>query len=127
MKYFDKANNIFRLEQNYDEHGKPMYVEYTDEQLNSLYACDAFHYVGQDPVTGLPVQLENHRIKADKDFWRRRRAQLCFSVVNRGQVWYDTLSDIQKAELRAWYLDWLNVTETLREPTPPSWLDVPRR
>ena len=53
---------------------------------------------------------------------RDRREKECFSVVNRGQVWYDTLSEEQRAELAAWYLSWLNVTETLELPEKPVWL-----
>ena len=53
---------------------------------------------------------------------RSIREQECFSIVNRGQVWYDTLTAEQRQELSVWYLAWLNVTETLEIPQKPSWL-----
>lgn len=53
---------------------------------------------------------------------RRQRERICFSVVNRGQVWYDTLTTVQKAELLLWYNAWLNVTETLKVPDMPCWI-----
>ena len=53
---------------------------------------------------------------------RRRRDKQCFSIINRGQLWYDTLTEVQKEELRAWYKAWLDVTVTFIEPVPPVWL-----
>ena len=53
---------------------------------------------------------------------RRRRELECFPIVNRGKAWYDLLTIEQEAELKEWYADWLNVTETLTIPVAPSWL-----
>lgn len=53
---------------------------------------------------------------------RRMRQKYCFSVINRGQLWYDTLTAEQKVELKAWYAAWLDVTKTLVEPATPAWL-----
>lgn len=60
--------------------------------------------------------------KALCDELRKRRETECFFYINRGQPWYDRLTDEQKAELSAWYVDWLKVTETLTAPQKPSWL-----
>ena len=57
------------------------------------------------------------------DQLREKREDECFSIINRGQLWYDTLSDAQKKELKAWYKAWLDVTETLAEPVKPEWLN----
>lgn len=54
---------------------------------------------------------------------RRQREAECFSVINRGYLWYSRLSESQLAELGSWYVAWLNVTETLEIPTRPSWLE----
>ena len=59
-------------------------------------------------------QIENLRAKRDYE---------CFSVVNRGKLWYDTLTDKQLEELSNWYKKWLDVTETLEEPQKPTWLN----
>lgn len=53
---------------------------------------------------------------------RSKRQIECFSIINRGQLWYDTLTDAQKRELQVWYRAWLDVTKTLVEPTKPEWL-----
>ena len=54
---------------------------------------------------------------------RSRRAEECFSVVNRGKLWYNCLTNEQLTELNDWYFAWLNVTETKVIPTRPKWLD----
>lgn len=53
---------------------------------------------------------------------RKERDRVCFSIVNRGQVWYDGLTYEQRIELMEWYRAWLNVTETLKTPPMPEWL-----
>ena len=55
---------------------------------------------------------------------RARREAECFPVINRGQLWYEKLSDEQRAELSAWYQDWLDVTETKTAPQEPEWIDT---
>lgn len=57
------------------------------------------------------------------DNFRYRRDRECFSIINRGILWYETLTEKQKAELKAWYNAWLDVTETKEVPTKPEWLD----
>lgn len=53
---------------------------------------------------------------------RNRREIECFSIINRGQLWYATLTDAQIAELQMWYHSWLNVTETLKIPKQLEWI-----
>ena len=54
---------------------------------------------------------------------RERREKECFSVVNRGWIWYSSLTLAQWRELRTWYLAWLKVTETGAIPDRPTWID----
>lgn len=54
---------------------------------------------------------------------RAKRETECFPIVNRGQLWYDTLTETQLNELNTWYHEWLDVTETLVIPTKPDWLE----
>ena len=61
--------------------------------------------------------------KATKEELRIRRERECFSFVNRGQLWYGTLTVKQLAELTSWYLAWLKVTDTKVVPEKPSWLE----
>jgi hypothetical protein len=53
---------------------------------------------------------------------RVRREQECFSIINRGSLWYATLTDEQVEELNKWYQNWLDCTETLEIPEKPEWL-----
>jgi len=53
---------------------------------------------------------------------RGLREELCFPIINRGQLWHDTLTPAQKKELAKWYADWLDATNTLKEPPLPRWL-----
>ena len=59
----------------------------------------------------------------EQAFLRERREKECFSVVNRGWIWYSSLTLAQWRELRSWYLAWLNVTDTKVIPERPTWLD----
>ena len=60
--------------------------------------------------------------EAKKAEFRLRREKECFSVINRGQLWYEGVSITQLLELRQWYKAWLNVTETMVVPEKPTWL-----
>lgn len=53
---------------------------------------------------------------------RARREEECFVIINRGQLWYDTLTDWQLEELDGWYKAWLNITDTKIIPERPTWL-----
>ena len=59
---------------------------------------------------------------------RMLRETECFSIVNRGKLWYYRLNEEQLKELDSWYQEWLDVTEKKRGaksfniPTKPDWL-----
>jgi hypothetical protein len=53
---------------------------------------------------------------------RKKRETECFPLINRGKLWYDSLTYEQKVELEEFYRAWLDVTKTLKIPTTPSWL-----
>ena len=65
---------------------------------------------------------EKHLDEELKAEYRLRREKECFSVINRGQLWYEGVSLTQLLELRQWYKAWLNVTETMVVPEKPAWL-----
>lgn len=69
------------------------------------------------------AQNEALQIEAQKNEFRLRREKECFSIINRGQLWYEGVSITQLLELRQWYKAWLNVTETMVVPEKPSWLE----
>ena len=53
---------------------------------------------------------------------RARRETECFPIINRGRLWYDSLTSEQTQELNTWYQAWLDVTETLEIPQKPIWI-----
>jgi len=53
---------------------------------------------------------------------RKRREKECFLIINRGQLWYDRLTEKQKTELSKWYRDWLDATSTGVVPEKLAWL-----
>lgn len=53
---------------------------------------------------------------------RQRREVECFPIINRGKLWYDSLTPYQISELNEWYNAWLQVSETLQVPEKPEWL-----
>lgn len=50
------------------------------------------------------------------------RENECFVIINRGQLWYETLTLEQKEELKLWYKSWLDVTKTFKKPTKPNFV-----
>ncbi|MDD4291081.1 MAG: hypothetical protein PHX51_02425 [Clostridia bacterium] len=60
--------------------------------------------------------------KSNLEYLRTRRDEECFSIINRGTLWYNRLTQVQKSELEIWYNEWLDVTETLVVPQRPIWL-----
>ncbi len=55
------------------------------------------------------------RLKQDREL-------KCFPIINRGQLWYNTLTKRQLQELDKWYTEWLDAPQTLVEPQTPEWL-----
>ena len=68
---------------------------------------------------GKDAQAQSEAAKAE---YRRRRELECFPIINRGQLWYDTLSEGQLSELKTWYQAWLDGTNTQTIPEKPEWL-----
>lgn len=66
------------------------------------------------------------------DNLRTRREEECFSIINRGVLWYNLLTTEQQQELNTWYQAWLDVPQVYLETKPsdietiipekPSWL-----
>ena len=61
-------------------------------------------------------------IKDPANFFRKERATVCFPIINRGKLWYDTLTPAQLGELKSWYWKWLDAPKTLEYPVMPEWL-----
>lgn len=57
-----------------------------------------------------------------KEVLRAIRERECYSIINRGILWYETLSETQKQDLLNWYNSWKDVTETFVIPIKPWWI-----
>ena len=84
------------------------------------------HFTAYQVRDGIMVfddaQAAAEQAEAAKGAYRKRREVECFPVINRGQLWYDTLSEEQLSELKTWYQAWLNGTNTQTIPEKPEWL-----
>lgn len=69
------------------------------------------------------TKAEAFKAQSELKDLRHRREIECFSVINRGALWYERLTDVQRTELAQWYDAWLNVTETKVVPENPIWLN----
>ena len=94
----------------------PENIDHFMEHWQSYKAQDGKALFDEEQDTALAEESE-------KEALRQRRQTECFSFVNRGQLWYATLSIKQLAELTAWYTAWLKVTETKTIPERPAWLE----
>lgn len=86
-----------------------------DNFSSNLQYYRAWKYDGEKIVfdSVRAYELENDFKKNDV---REDRARKCFSVINRGELWYARLTEEQKAELEIWYQEWLDAPQTGVEP-----------
>ena len=95
-------------------------IEVDDELLKQIGKTKCFDVNKQKvidyvkPVRSIEAQLKSLRFKREKE---------CFPIINRGQLWYSTLTAEQYRELQVWYQAWLDVTETLVIPEKLGWLE----
>lgn len=94
-------------------------LEITEEQFTAFVNRQAKISFDENGVPSLVSFSENEPTLADL---RARRASECFPIINRGTLWYNTLTPEQITELEAWYQAWLAVTETMVIPEKPSWI-----
>lgn len=79
--------------------------------------------LSQDEKTGKPIIIDETDEELVRiQYLRNIRYADCFSIINRGLLWYDNLTEAQLQELKIWYNDWLNVTDTKIVPLKPDWI-----
>ena len=95
---------------------------YRNKKLAELYISDtkiAIDYPNYQDYNEISEEQFNLLQKGfdyenpTKDMFRVLRERDCFPIINRGQLWYQTLTEDQLIELNKWYKDWLDVTKTL--------------
>ena len=103
--------------------GFPDGIEIEDGVLETLEQDKLTCYRYENGTIIFDEEKYNSKVKVEKlQELRARRELECFSIVNRGQAWYDLLSEDQRIELSNWYQAWLNVTETMVVPEKPLWI-----
>lgn len=94
----------------------------TTEWLNGLYE-PKYDFKNQCWINGiLEEDLKQIENEGNLQKLRLQRESECFSIINRGQSWYDKLTEEQKTELNLWYEAWLEVTETMVLPEKLEWI-----
>jgi hypothetical protein len=89
----------------------------------------------QDFENNYPAyRIENGKLKKDElkceafieetelNGFRSLRKRECFPIINRGELWYETLTAEQREEISQWYQAWLDITETKTIPAKPDWI-----
>ena len=97
------------------EVGNPSDLEHFEHNFRAYRIKDGMLFFDEEQATTIQTEEENEQLRVERD-------TECFSVINRGWLWYDTLTEKQTKELRKWYKDWLDVTDTRKKPDRPSWL-----
>ena len=93
----------------------PTDLDHFERNYRSYRVKDGRLFFDEEKAVAIKTEEENEQLRIERD-------AECFSIVNRGWLWYDTLTEKQTKELRKWYTDWLDVTETKKKPDRPSWL-----
>lgn len=124
MYYWNYNYTRFQSNQEYDENNQPLYSEISDNQLQDfIYKaqtqnCQIVNGSDNKPMLK-PIVLSDEQILMNL---RNQREVECFPIINRGKLWYDTLTTEQVTELDEWYNAWLDVTKTKVIPNKPNWL-----
>lgn len=98
--------------------GLPTPTDTIEDEVWELYCTDISSYKIED---GKFVKLKDEtELRANAI--RTRREKECFPIINRGGLWYDKLTEEQKAELSEWYEAWLDAPQTGSAPDPLDWV-----
>ncbi len=100
------------------------YKEYPNGGKDQIKVVDV-EYRPAKPETYEYEDIQIYKPYTEEEYicnLRAKRETECFLIINRGQLWYDTLNGQQKDELKEWYIAWLDVTDTLVVPNKPNWL-----
>jgi len=124
--YYDKSG--FHDKQNEDN----TRIETSSEERDVIFQEINNRTSEENIYQILGIVIENGRLKVDvtprpideqKNIIRRLRKNRVFPIINRSQMWFNSLTEEQKQDIQIWYQDWLNAPQTLKMPKRPSWLD----
>ena len=115
--YLDKANAMYFETLHMSE---PPYNFTKTTIPNEYLDCEPTDF--NDDLTFSVDKYNARKEKLELNKLRQQREAECFPIINRGELWYDTLTSEQRTELQSFYRAWLDVTETKVVPTKPSWI-----
>ena len=113
MKYYvNLKENSTQVDFCFDYPFDNAYEVDTDIEYNKIAYCDY--------INGKLVYNEDYIALNEQNIIRQHREEKCFSIINRGQPWYNTLSTEQIVEIQTWYQAWLDAPQTFVEPETPT-------
>jgi len=124
--YYDKSG--FHDKQNEDN----TRIETSSEERNVIFQEINNRTSEENIYQILGIVIQDGKLKVDvtprpideqKNILRRLRKNRVFPIINRSQMWFNSLTEKQKEELQIWYKEWLDAPKNLKIPNRPSWLD----
>ena len=120
IEYDESGNRLTAAEMIADNELKQII---TPKDFNGKYSDYKFAEEGETIViTALTEEAVERNAELEIARLRKQREKECFEIINRGKLWYENLTESEIIELRNWYNDWLNATETLTIPVLPELL-----
>lgn len=114
--YYVIGQNVYAPHEGHDFDERA--TDTIEDDVWDLYCQDRSYFkIENGKFVALKPQEE---LKAD--IIRETREKECFPIINRGSLWYNKLTEQQKAELSTWYEAWLDAPATNVIPNKPSWL-----
>jgi len=99
------------------------FIEVSDEEFRKTFESkNNFAWRVKNNVLSMEQFEDISEIEITENL-RSLREEICFPVINRGGLWHERLTADQQKELKKWYLEWLNVTNTKEIPKKPKWIN----
>ena len=100
-------------------------VELPEEEIEAFETFYRSYKISEDNTLVLDMKkVESNQQEEILNELRYEREIVCFPVINRGKLWYDSLTPEELDELEVWYQAWLDAPQTGIVPNTPSWLEV---
>jgi len=123
--YYDESGWVFdrNLENlNENERSETRMIIVDEKMYNNTFTSPLHFAWKVESGHLISVRYQETPIEETIEYIRNERENEVFSIINRGIFWYETLTNIQKDELRQWYMKWLEAPTTLAIPEKPYWL-----
>ena len=116
-----KLNSSGEIEITANKKVSSEFIEATEEIVHTFDGKLVFK--SQTETEEYKAAKQQHDEEENKNKIRLRRERECFSVINRGALWYEKLTEEQRTELSTWYQAWLDAPQTDIIPIKPEWIN----